>query len=169
MGDVYHLQNRRSSQSINLAPTASMISPHLDHNHRVTSHQLSQMQSHGSNMSGSQQQTSNAPNRALPTVEITDQSIDDAYVNFILYCNPYVPDDINTSELRKGFRSPPMGDGKRFSPFILFNLISRLERKEIKTWTQLVVELGVERPDLAKNQSTQKIQQYAARLKVCTP
>lgn len=36
---------------------------------------------------------------------------------------------------------------------------------DLKTWTQLVIELGVEKPDAAKNQSSQKVQQYAVRLK----
>ena len=104
--------------------------------------------------------------RALPSIEVTDESLDNAYVDFILYCNPAIPTNVDTSELRKGFRSPPKSDGKSFSPFVLFGLISKLEAKEIKTWTQLVIELGVELPDPNKNQSSQKVQQYAVRLKV---
>lgn len=92
-----------------------------------------------------------------------------AYTQFILYCNPSIPDDVDTTELRKGFRAPPRSDNKSFDPFVLFGLISRLEAKEIKTWTDLVVEFGVERPDPDKNQSTQKVQQYAVRLKVASP
>ncbi|KAL8691285.1 MAG: hypothetical protein Q9218_003464 [Villophora microphyllina] len=97
--------------------------------------------------------------RALPSVEITDESIDQAYVDFILYCNPSVPLNTDSAELKKGFRNPPMSDGKKFSPFTLYGLISRLENKDIKTWVQLVVELGVELPDATKGQSTQKVQQ----------
>ena len=104
--------------------------------------------------------------RALPSVEVTDESLDNAYVDFILYCNPAIPTNVDTTDLRKGFRSPPKSDGKSFSPFVLFGLIGKLEAKEIKTWTQLVTDLGVESPDPSKNQSSQKVQQYAVRLKV---
>ncbi|CAD6594219.1 MAG: hypothetical protein ASARMPREDX12_008434 [Alectoria sarmentosa] len=103
--------------------------------------------------------------RELPLREVDDRSIDEAYIQFVLYCNPSIPADVDTSELKKGFRTPPKSDGKTFSPYILFGLISRLEAKDIKTWTQLVIELGVEPPDAAKNQSSQKVQQYAVRLK----
>lgn len=102
--------------------------------------------------------------RVLPPREVTDSSFEDAFVSFILYCNPLVGLDVSTTELRKGFRAPPRSDGKSFGTFNLFQLIKRLEEKELKTWTQLVIELGVEPPDL--NQSTQKVQQYAVRLKV---
>ncbi|KAL8947427.1 MAG: hypothetical protein Q9222_006295 [Ikaeria aurantiellina] len=97
--------------------------------------------------------------RALPSIEISDETVDQAYVDFIFYCNPAIPLDTDATELKKGFRSPPMSDGKKFSPFIIYGLISRLESKDIKTWVQLVVELGVELPDPIKNQSTQKLQQ----------
>lgn len=110
--------------------------------------------------------TQETPDRALPSIEITDDSIDQAYVDFIFYCNPSIPLDTDPTELKKGFRSPPMSDGKKFNPFTLYGLISRLESKDIKTWVQLVIELGAELPDPSKNQSTQKLQQYAVRLKV---
>ena len=97
---------------------------------------------------------------------MTDSNIDDAYVMFILYCNPNVPPSVDTSELRKTFRSPPRSDGKSFSVFTLFELIRKLDSKELKTWIQLAIELGVEPPSLEKKQSTQKVQQYAVRLKV---
>lgn len=102
--------------------------------------------------------------RSLPSREVTDETLDDAYVAFILYCNPSVPLDCDTNELRKTFRLPPKSDGKTFNVYSLLQLIMRLEQKEIKTWTKLAIELGVERtPD----QSAQKVQQYAVRLKVC--
>ena len=105
--------------------------------------------------------------RFLPPQKVTDQTIDDAYVQFIMYCNPNISADTETTELRKGFRSPPKSDGKSFSPFNLFTLIGKLETKDgISTWTQLVLELGVEPPDQEKGQSSQKVQQYAVRLKV---
>ena len=109
---------------------------------------------------------SNPSARNLPAKEVTDSSIDDAYVQFIMYCNPSVPLDVDTAELRKGFRNPPKSDGKSFSPFRLYELISMLEGNEIKTWNQLVIDLGVDLPDVTKNQSSQKVQQYAVRLKV---
>lgn len=104
--------------------------------------------------------------RILPSRDVTDDTIDNAYVMFILYCNPNVPSSIDTSELRKTFRCPPRSDGKSFSVFTLFELIRKLDSKELKTWIQLAIELGVEPPSLEKKQSTQKVQQYAVRLKV---
>ncbi|KAL1968680.1 hypothetical protein VTN77DRAFT_1506 [Rasamsonia byssochlamydoides] len=108
---------------------------------------------------------SDAERRVLPSRELTDETIDDAYVAFILYCNPNVPLSVDTTELRKNFRSPPRSDGKSFSIYTLWELIRKLDRKELKTWIQLAIELGVEPPSLEKKQSTQKVQQYAVRLK----
>jgi len=107
--------------------------------------------------------------RSLPPREVTDRNFDDAYVAFIMYCNPSVAADTDTSELRKIFRAPPKSDGKTFSTFTLFELIRKLELKEIKTWAQLAIDLGVEPPALDKGQSAQKVQQYAVRLKVRHP
>ena len=104
--------------------------------------------------------------RTLPPTDVTDENLDERYVQFILYCNPSISDAVDTTELRVGLRSPPRSDGKNYSPFVIFRLISRLEAKDIKSWTSLVVEMGVELPDASKNQSTQKVQQYAVRLKV---
>lgn len=104
--------------------------------------------------------------RGLPSRQVTDETIDDAFVSFILYCNPAIPFDTDTTELRKIFRVPPKSDGKNFSTFTLFELIRKLELKEIKTWAQLALDLGVEPPALDKGQSAQKVQQYAVRLKV---
>lgn len=104
--------------------------------------------------------------RQLPPREITDQTLDDAYVSFIFYCNPTIPISTDSAELRKGLRTPPKSDGKSFSTYKLFELIRKLEHKEIRTWTQLAIQLGVEPPSAEKNQSAQKVQQYAVRLKV---
>jgi ARS binding protein 2 len=104
-------------------------------------------------------------NPALPSRNITDNDIDDAFVKFILYANPGVPRDVDTTELRRVFRAPPRSDGKSFSIYTLWQLIKKLENKELKTWSQLAIELGVEPPSTEKGQSTQKIQQYAVRLK----
>ncbi|PLB41541.1 putative ARS binding protein Abp2 [Aspergillus candidus] len=103
--------------------------------------------------------------RSLPARDITDETIDDAYVAFVFYCNPNVPTSVDTTELRKTFRCPPRSDGKSFSIFALWELIKRLDSKELKTWIALAIELGVEPPDMEKKQSTQKVQQYAVRLK----
>ncbi|KAJ6116015.1 hypothetical protein N7523_006432 [Penicillium sp. IBT 18751x] len=109
--------------------------------------------------------TDQAESRVLPSKDVTDETIDDTYVMFILYCNPNVPSSVDTSELRKTFRCPPRSDGKSFSVFRLFELIRKLDQKELKTWIQLAIELGVEPPSVEKKQSTQKVQQYAVRLK----
>ena len=103
--------------------------------------------------------------RALPPRDVTDDTIDDAYVAFILYCNPVVAPSTDSTELRRSFRAPPRSDGKTFSTFTLLELLRKFESKEIKTWTQLAIQLGVEPPVMEKNQSAQKVQQYAVRLK----
>ncbi|EEQ90530.2 ARS binding protein Abp2 [Blastomyces dermatitidis ER-3] len=109
--------------------------------------------------------TTSVETRSLPSPDITDTTIDDAYVSFILYCNRCVPPGTNTTELRKIFRMPPRSEGKSFCIFTLWQLIQKLDRKELKTWIQLAIELGVEPPSVEKKQSTQKVQQYAVRLK----
>ncbi|KAI1084365.1 ARS binding protein 2-domain-containing protein [Whalleya microplaca] len=101
----------------------------------------------------------------LPQKDVTSASIEDAYVSFILYCNPAVSLETDTSALREAFRTPPKSEGKSFSTFTLFELIKRLNEKDIKTWAELALKLGVEPPDHDKGQSSQKIQQYAVRLK----
>ena len=164
---------RRATEPVTLAPTASMIDPNLD-SHRIQQPQISavyarpQISSHHVISNEFHLNNNAATERELPLREIEDNSIDDAYIQFIMYCNPSIPANVDTSELKKGFRTPPKSDGKTFSPYTLFGLISRLETKDIKTWTQLVIELGVEHPDATKNQSSQKVQQYAVRLKVHT-
>ena len=177
---------RRSTEPVTLAPTASMIDPNLE-NHRIQQHtQLSpsyarlQMQHNTAAIHGQNNgypahiHNSNTNNnivpaeRSLPSTGVNDTSIEGAYAQFILFCNPSIPMDVDTTELRKVFQTPPKSDGKSFSPYRLFDLIRRLEVQEIKTWNQLVIELGVEKPDAAKNQSSQKVQQYAVRLKVNT-
>ena len=179
-----------------LAPTASMIDPALEHHaFQYTTPQfthnggnrlhnqshpnmmngfpqpLSQHQQHQQPQTNSAQSTPQAlsnpsTERCLPSKDVNEANFDSAYVQFILYCNPSIPFNVETEELRKGFLNPPRSDGNSFSPWNLFHLLQRLERKEIKTWAHLVTELGVEPPDKEKNQSTQKVQQYAVRLKV---
>lgn len=122
--------------------------------------------SHTSAPSHSRQPQAFIPaDRSLPSRDVSDESIDEAYAQFILYCNPSFGIDADTSELKKAFRTPPKSESKSFSTFRLFELISKLEAKEIKTWTELALELGVEKPNAEKGQSTQKVQQYTVRLK----
>ncbi|KAL2135792.1 hypothetical protein VTI74DRAFT_6858 [Chaetomium olivicolor] len=107
-----------------------------------------------------------ATGRSLPDKDVADAaSIEDAYVAFILYCNPAVPLETDTTALREAFRIPPKSGGKSFSTYVLFELIKKLETKELKTWAELALKLGVEPPDQEKGESAQKIQQYAVRLK----
>uniref|UniRef100_L2G2E3 Ars binding protein n=1 Tax=Colletotrichum fructicola (strain Nara gc5) TaxID=1213859 RepID=L2G2E3_COLFN len=101
----------------------------------------------------------------LPDRNVTAATIEEAYVQFVLHCNPAVPAETDTAALREAFRVPPKSGGKSFSTFTLFQLIRQLETKEIKTWAELALKLGVEPPDQDKGQSSQKIQQYAVRLK----
>ncbi|KXJ96539.1 ARS binding protein 2-domain-containing protein [Microdochium bolleyi] len=105
------------------------------------------------------------PPRALPRTQVSEDDIEDAFVLFILYCNPAVPTSAATDTLREAFRSLPKSGGKSFSTFVLFGLIKQLDAKELKTWAELVVKLGVDPPDQEKGESVQKIQQYAVRLK----
>lgn len=108
--------------------------------------------------------------RTLPHKDISDENIADAYAQFILYCNPHFPLDTNTNELKRIFRTPPRSDGKDFSIYVLWGLIQKFDSKEIKTWAQLALDLGVEPPsvdkDGKKGGSNQKVQQYSVRLKV---
>lgn len=104
--------------------------------------------------------------RTLPQRDVSNETIDDAYATFILYCNPNFPLSTDTSELIKLFRTPPKSDGNAFSTWALFQLIRKFDAKEIKTWTQLALDLGVKPPNTDEGQSTQKVQQYSVRLKV---
>jgi hypothetical protein len=121
--------------------------------------------------SGSQQPSTPSPRLrearpSLPERNVTSTTFEDAYVTFILCCNPAVPLDTDANALREAFRSPPRSGGKSFSTFTLYELIQQLEKKELKTWAELALKLGVDPPDPDKGESSQKIQQYAVRLKV---
>lgn len=106
--------------------------------------------------------------RQLPSNHFgDDQDFENAYVTFIFYCNPTIQSDVDTTDLRRNFSNPPRSDGKSFSTKILYELLRKFETKEIKTWTELALELGVEKPAVEKGQSSQKVQQYSVRLKVC--
>lgn len=107
------------------------------------------------------------PARVLPGKHVVESNIEHLFVAFIFYCNPAVPADTDTKALHEAFRMPPKSGGKSFSTYALFELIKELEAKELKTWAELVLKLGVEPPDVERGESAQKIQQYAVRLKVC--
>lgn len=103
--------------------------------------------------------------RSLPPKDVNEDTITDAYVAFILYCNSQFPLDTDTTTLRAQFNTPPRSDNKEFETFALWELIVKFDAREIKTWGQLAQDLGVEPPDISKGQSTQKVQQYTVRLK----
>ncbi|KAF2716796.1 hypothetical protein K431DRAFT_278181 [Polychaeton citri CBS 116435] len=103
--------------------------------------------------------------RSLPSRNVSAEDIADSFVGFILYCNPQFGLDVDTSDLRSSFLSPPKSDDNSFHTFDLFRLIEKLDSKEIKTWGQLALDLGVQPPDVSKGQSSQKVQQYTVRLK----
>lgn len=83
-----------------------------------------------------------------------------------MYCNPAIPDGTDTATLREAFRVLPRSGGKTFDAFNLFILVRQLETKEIKTWADVALKLGVDPPDREKGESVHKVQSYAVRLKV---
>ncbi|PNY24124.1 ARS-binding protein 2 [Tolypocladium capitatum] len=101
----------------------------------------------------------------LPERDVTAESIEDAYVNFVFYCNPALSLAADTESLREAFRNPPKSGGKAFHPFAIYELVRKFYDKDIKTWTELTTMLGVEPPDPSKDESSQKIAQYGVRLK----
>lgn len=104
--------------------------------------------------------------RSLPSRQITAATIEDAYVQFMVYCNPALPNKADIGSLRECFRTPPKSGGKAFDPFTIFELVRQFYTKEIKTWSEMTIKLGVEPPDLSKDESSQKVAQYGVRLKV---
>lgn len=102
----------------------------------------------------------------LPDRNVTASTIEDSYVNFILYCNPALPQDSDTEALREAFRNPPKSAGKSFETFAIFELVKQFHSQEIPSWTQLTIKLGVEPPDPNQGGSSQKLTQYGVRLKV---
>lgn len=104
---------------------------------------------------------------ALPDRRVSEHTVEDAYVNFILFCNPAVPLSTDTESLREAFRNPPRSGGKSFSTFAIYELVRKFYDGDIRTWTELTTKLGVAPPDPNKEESTQKVAQYGVRLKVC--
>jgi hypothetical protein len=107
-----------------------------------------------------------APRGALPDRDVTAATLEDAYVSFIFHCNPALPRECDTEALREAFRNPPKSAGKTFDTFAVYELVKRFYAKEVKTWTELTIKLGVEPPDPSKDESSQKLTQYGVRLKV---
>jgi hypothetical protein len=107
--------------------------------------------------------------RTLPERDVTEATIEDAFVRFIFYCNPGLPLYPDTQSLREAFRNPPRSGGRIFSPYRVYELVKEFYQKDIKTWTELTIKLGVEPPDPSKDESTQKVAQYGVRLKVEIP
>ena len=107
----------------------------------------------------------NPPDRSLPSRDVSPESISDAFAAFILYCNPNFALDVDTSTLKTNFSNPPKSGHKDFQTYHLLELLGKFDSKEIKTWGQLALDLGVEAPDVSKGQSVQKVQQYTVRLK----
>ncbi|KAG5971991.1 hypothetical protein E4U58_007030 [Claviceps cyperi] len=105
------------------------------------------------------------PTLTLPDRRVNASTIEDAYVSFIFYCNPALPLSADTESLREAFRTPPKSCGKVFDTFTIFELVQKFYQREIKTWAELTTTLGVEPPDLAKDESAQKVAQYGVRLK----
>jgi len=103
----------------------------------------------------------------LPDRSVSENTVEDAYVDFILFCNPAVPLSTDTTSLREAFRNPPRSGGKSFSTFAIYELVRKFYNSEIRTWTELTTKLGVEPPDPNKEESAQKVAQYGVRLKVC--
>lgn len=140
---------------------------------RHPSNELGSMQPPASTSSPRMNSTSPGPafsfkptDRALPSRDVTPETIADTYVNFILYANPNFSLDVDTSTLKQTFETGlPKSDNKDFEPFRLYELLKKFDAKEIKTWNQLALDLGVEPPDQSKGQSAQKVQQYSVRLK----
>jgi len=114
----------------------------------------------------SSDQSFTAARPGLPDRCVSEQSVENAYVDFILFCNPAVPLSTPTDSLREAFRNPPRSGSKSFNTFAIYELVRKFYNSEIRTWTELTTKLGVEPPN-PKKESNQKVAQYGVRLKVC--
>ncbi|RGP77312.1 hypothetical protein FLONG3_4547 [Fusarium longipes] len=113
----------------------------------------------------SSDQSFTAARPGLPDRCVSELSVEDAYIDFILYCNPAVPLSTDQTSLREAFRNPPRSGGKSFSTFAIYELVRKFYDRDIRTWTELTTKLGVEPPDPNKEESAQKVAQYGVRLK----
>ncbi|GAA98174.1 uncharacterized protein L969DRAFT_93218 [Mixia osmundae IAM 14324] len=104
--------------------------------------------------------------RRLPPRPIrSEEDLTHAYIEFCLYCNPHIPIDpvpAGVYDLRRSFNAVPKSGARHFKTWDLLGLLERLEGGELRTWTHLCTELGVER---TSEQSPQRIGQYSVRLK----
>ncbi|KAM0504187.1 hypothetical protein ACHAP8_002592 [Fusarium lateritium] len=119
----------------------------------------------GSAAPPSSDQSFTAVRPGLPDRRVSEHSVENAYVDFILFCNPAVPLSTDTTCLREAFRNPPRSGGKSFSTFAIYELVRKFYNGDIRTWTELTTKLGVEPPDPNKEESAQKVAQYGVRLK----
>ncbi|TID20203.1 hypothetical protein E2P81_ATG07506 [Venturia nashicola] len=105
--------------------------------------------------------------RSLPDRNVNEDNITDAYVAFILYCNPCFPLSVDTTLLKKTFNELPASEGVRHNIFLLYKLIRRHEANDAacQKWTHIIKLLGVKEPDTEKKQSHQKLSQFGVRLK----
>ena len=159
--DASRISNEKSTQS-NCPPSPSQVARTPSASSNTTSPRLN------TTSQRSPEQISARPvpgDRSLPSPNVNEENVADAFAAFILYCNPAFAMSTDTTELKRLFHAPPRSDGKNFSTWNLLELLRKFEEKEIKTWSQLVLDLGVERPSMEKGQSAQKVQQYSVRLK----
>lgn len=107
----YYTQNpltRRATVPItSVAPTASMMVEPSQNAHQFQQRQMSQTfrlnePMHSPAVSAYHPNPDLPSERPLPSKDVTDETLDNAYVQFILYCNPCIPADVDTGELRKG-------------------------------------------------------------------
>ncbi|PNS20482.1 hypothetical protein CAC42_5932 [Sphaceloma murrayae] len=104
--------------------------------------------------------------RSMPDRHVTRDSITEAYVQFILFCNPAYPDDVDIATLRETFSTPPTSNKKSFATFDIYVLVRRLhEYDNIRTWQQLAIELGVDPGTGDDGSGSQRVPQYIVRLK----
>ncbi|EEB08083.2 ARS binding protein Abp2 [Schizosaccharomyces japonicus yFS275] len=96
-----------------------------------------------------------------PRQGLTADNLTERYCHFCLCCNPWYT-GTDTQELANAFNSIPKADGNVFDPWLLFLLVRQFHHGIINSWASLVALMGVERKE---EQSAQKIQQYAVRLK----
>lgn len=105
--------------------------------------------------------------RVLPSREVNRDTIQPAFVQFILFCNPEFNDEeADTERLGEVFSSPPTSSKKSFHVYDVYLQVKRLLGGEIKLWSQVALDLGVEPgPDEERSGASQRVVQYIVRLK----
>lgn len=158
-----HLTTSHEAQSESQPDDSTTAPPHR---HDIDASIMASPQSSASKATNGSASPAFTTRPSLPGTNVTTDTIEEAYVRFIFYCNPGVPLTADTEPLREAFRNPPRSGGKVFNTFTIYELVKKFYHKEIKTWTELTTTLGVEPPDPSKDESAQKIAQYGVRLKV---